>query len=204
MEAVLVLNADYSVLEIVSWQRAVSLIYRNQVRLVEAYADRVIRSASLTMDFPAVVARIQYVRPRRNIRFSRQNILARDAYTCQYCGVQPRKKSGDPRLESLTIDHVVPRAHARNGWVKSPWYSQPVRTTSWENILTACSPCNSRKAALSLQQVGFVARKKPRPPTPLEVAWMNLFKYEVPDEWKFYLPEGSPWADYWTAELDPS
>jgi 5-methylcytosine-specific restriction endonuclease McrA len=203
MEAVLVLNADYSILEIVSWQRAVSLMCRNQVHVVEAYADRFIRSASLTFDFPAVVARTKYVRPRRSTRFSRQNILARDAYTCQYCGIQPRKSSGAPRIEDLTIDHVIPRARARNGKVRSPWYPDLVKVTSWENILTACEPCNSKKADLSLKQVGFVPLKKPRPPTHREVAWMSLFKYEVPDEWKFYLPEGANgWRDYWTAELD--
>jgi len=203
MDSVLLLNADYTVLEIISWQKAVSLLYREKVRVVENYADRFLRSSSIVLEFPAVVARVKYVRPRKALRLNRKSLLARDQYTCQYCGFRPRKSSGNPDLEQLTLDHVVPRSQAINGWVSVPWHPERVRTTSWWNLLTACQPCNSNKAALSLKDSGLAMRKKPRPPTPLEIAWIALFKYEVPDEWKFYLPPGkSEWANYWDVELE--
>ena len=44
-------------------------------------------------------------------------------------------------------------------------------------------------------------RRTPAPPNTLDVAWMALFAYEIPEEWKFYLPEKSPWREYWDAEL---
>lgn len=203
MHAVLVLNADYSLLEVVSWQQAVSMIVMEKVRLVEEYAGRVLRSATASMPFPAVVVHNKYVETRRRVRFSRKNILARDAYTCQYCCAQPRRPSGSPDLEMLTIDHVIPRAHGKDGWVKSR-SGERVRVTSWQNILTACEPCNSLKADRTPEQAGMQPRKEPRHPSALDIAWMSLFRYEVPREWKDYLPAGSPWLDYWDGELDPT
>lgn len=198
---VLVLNADYSLLEIVSWRQAASLLVAEKVRLVEGYAGRVLRSASMTMPFPAVVVRTTFVRARRRVRFSRKYILARDAHTCAYCGLRPRRASGTPDFDALTIDHVVPRSHARDGWVTLPWNGQRVRVTSWENVLTACEPCNTRKADQTPEQAGLVLRKYPKPPNALDLVWMNLFSYNIPDEWQIYLPKDSPWRDYWDVEL---
>lgn len=201
MQSVLVLNADYSLLDVVSWQQAVSMLVTKKVRLVQEYVGRVLRSASATMPFPAVVVRTSYIRPQRKIRFSRKNILARDAYACQYCGAQPRRTSGLPDLEALTIDHVVPRAQSQGGWVTLPWSGARVRVTSWENVLTACSPCNGAKADRTPQQAGMTPRKFPRTPSGFDLVSMSVFRYEIPEEWKMYLPEGSPWRDYWEAEL---
>lgn len=56
---------------------------------------------------------------------SRRAVLLRDNFTCQYCGGQPGK-------EHLTLDHIIPRS--RGGRM------------DWENVVTACAPCNRRKA----------------------------------------------------------
>ena len=202
MNAVLILNADYTVLEIVSWQRAVSLLVVQKVRMVEKYAERVLRSPSMSIPFPAVVIRVDYVRNRKRLRFSRRNILARDAFTCQYCGTRPRRPEGMPNVAALTIDHIVPRAQSRDGWVVLPWDGARVRVTSWRNVCAACEPCNSAKANRTPRQAGVTLRKKPGPPNPLQVAWMSVFRYDIPKEWEEYLPEGSPWRGYWTTELD--
>ncbi|MBT3218149.1 MAG: HNH endonuclease [Proteobacteria bacterium] len=201
--AVLVLNADYTLLEVIPWQQAVLLLFRQKVRIVEEYAGRMIRSPSIAIPFPAVVALVKYVPAHRKVRLTRKNILCRDAYTCQYCGRRPRRAEGAPDLEVLTIDHVVPRALERDGWVVLPWNGKRVRVTSWENVLTACAPCNTAKGAMSLKLAGMSMRRTPRAPSAIDVAWMSLFRHEVPDEWKDYLPKGSPWANYWDVELDP-
>ena len=205
VDSVLVLNADFSLLEVVHWQKAVSMIFRDQVRVVEEYSGRLLRSASSSMAFPAVVARVDFVQPRKRVRFSRKNILCRDAYTCQYCGVQPRKKTGSPLIEELTIDHVVPRSHSRDGWVRLPWNGKQVRVTSWENILTACISCNSDKADRTPAQAGMHMKKLPKSPSTVDIAWMSLHRYEIPEEWQLYLPEGaSEWKEYWSVELEES
>ncbi len=204
MDAVLVLNADYTMLEIVSWQKAVSMLVLEKVRMVERYAERLLRSPSMAIPFPAVVIRNVYVRTRKRVRFSRRNILARDSYTCQYCGAKPRRASGHPDLAALTIDHVVPRAVAREGWVVLPWNGKRVRITSWDNVLTACEPCNSRKANRTPKQAGLKLRAAPKAPNPMRIAWMSVQRYEVPKEWEDYLPDSSPWRGYWTDELEPT
>ena len=200
MSHVLVLNIDYSPLEVVPWREAMEKLVMGKVELVADYAGRLIRSAYKAFPFPAVV-RLVTGYARRRVRLSRSNILARDAYTCQYCGARPRTKSGTPRLAALTIDHVVPRAQAVKGWVRLPWNRERVRVTSWKNVLTACEDCNFRKADRTPTEAGMPARRKPRPPTPVDIAWMSIIKYQIPDEWQDWLPADSPWRDYWDAEL---
>jgi len=197
---VLLLNIDYAPLEVISWRDAMTKLVMGKVELVDAYVGQVIRTSSQAFPFPAVV-RLVTSYAKRRVRLSRSNILARDAYTCQYCGLQPRRKTGEPSLVQLTIDHVVPRAHARNGRVTLPWSHQRVRTTSWKNVLTACSPCNFRKADRTPGQAGMAMSKTPRAPTPVDIARMSITRYQIPQEWKTWLPEGSPWGDYWDVEL---
>lgn len=198
---VLVLNIDYSPLGVIPWRDAMEKLVTGKVELLEAYAGRLVRSVRQDWPFPAVVRLITGYTKRR-IRLSRAHILARDAYTCGYCGARPRKAGGAPRLEELTIDHVVPRAQARNGRVRTSWTDGWIRVTSWENVTTACYDCNAAKADKTPEQAGMVLRRVPRQPTTLDIAWMSIVRYEIPTEWEAWLPAGSPWRGYWTAELE--
>lgn len=199
--AVLVLNIDYTPLEVISWRDAIEKILMGKVELVEKYAGQFIRSASASWDSPAVV-RITTKFVRRKVKMSRKNVLSRDGYTCQYCGLRPRRSGGAPRLEILTIDHVFPKSRAVNGWVTLPWNGNRARVTSWENLLTACESCNTGKADRTPREAGLKMRKVPRAPSTMDVARMSILSYQIPEEWKLYLPEGSPWRDYWTVALD--
>lgn len=188
MDAVLVLNIDYTPLEVISWRKAVEKMIVGKVELVEAYVDRVLTSPSLTLPFPAVVRVVsRYV--RRRVRRSRSSVLARDGYQCQYCGVRPRKASGKPDLSQLTIDHVVPKAHAVDGWVTLPWSGERVRVKSWRNEVAACSSCNHDKADRTPGQAGLTLRRYPRRPSVLDIARMSVTQHthQAPDEWGFYL-----------------
>lgn len=200
-QTTLVLNVDYTPLEVVSWRDAIEKLLTDKVELVEAYVGQFVRSPSVRFPLPAVV-RLVTGYARRRVRLSRKHILERDAYTCQYCGARPRTRSGAPRLQDLTIDHVVPRAQARGGWVTLPWSGERVRVTSWENVLAACGPCNASKADRTPSEAGMVMRRTPRAPSVIDMAWMAIIRHKIPSEWKDYLPEGSPWRDYWDAELE--
>lgn len=204
MEAVLLLNADYSPMNVITFERAFSLLLDEKACMVSAYANRVLRSASQVWDFPAIVVLKNYVKPKKHIRFSRKNILVRDAYTCQYCAFRPVKKSGSPDIEKLTIDHIIPRAKANNGWVILPWKGGlRVRLTSWENVVTACGSCNARKADHDLSSVKMKFRSPPRTPSNLDIIAMMMHRYKIPEEWRDYLPEGAKgWSEYWTGELE--
>ena len=125
----LVLNADgqpisYLPLSAIQWKEAITYMWLDKVSVLEWYDDWIVRSASWETKVPAVIMLKQMMKRSKNPRFSKTNIFLRDFYTCQYC---------DTRLQrsQLTLDHVVPVS--RGG------------KTNWENIVTACAPCNANK-----------------------------------------------------------
>src|SRR5258708_36189098 len=92
--------------KIISWQRAVTLLYLGKVEVVEEYDDE-LRSISAVIKTPAVV-RLTKGHPstKPGVRFSRANGHTRDGFRCRYCGV---KKP----MDGLNYDHVSPRLRAR-------------------------------------------------------------------------------------------
>lgn len=154
---------------VISWQRAIVLSFLGKVEVLEEYDD-CIAAPSMTLRTPAVVrlknGHVSAVLFRNRIRFSRDNVFARDGFRCQYCG--ERK---EPR--ALNYDHVVPRV--RGG------------KTSWENIVTSCYPCNIRKGSRSPEEAGMKLRRKPFKPTSLPNAPIVHPGNAVPPAWKDYV-----------------
>jgi 5-methylcytosine-specific restriction endonuclease McrA len=98
----------------------------------------------LSICVPEVIALRTYDGyPVRGVSFTRRNVYKRDGHTCQYCG-------GRPGLHELTIDHVIPRS--RGG------------ASTWENCVTACRPCNARKANRLAHELDLTLRKPPTAP----------------------------------------
>ena len=204
----LLLNANYEPIKLVPWERAIVLLLDETVDLVCDYATDLIRTVSRTWGKPAVIRLRKYVKLSGHIRFNRQNVLARDGYTCMYCGARPMK-AGRPHLEDLTLDHVVPRAQSKGGKVTLPWSGAVVPVTSWQNVCCACYSCNNQKADRTPQQAGLKLRATPRAPSQVDVLRMALTRVHIPPEWREYLPSGSEWRgapdgteDYWTVPLD--
>jgi 5-methylcytosine-specific restriction endonuclease McrA len=200
VQRVLVLDADWTPLRVVTWQRAVVLLFEEKVTMVESYAGLAIRTASAVFPRPAVVVLGRYHGLRERVPFTRQNLLCRDDYTCQYCGVRPRRSSGKPDLAELTLDHVIPRARAVDGRVRGP--QGFVGVTSWTNIVAACVACNGRKGSRTPEEAKMPLRSRPRVPSGLDRLRMAVRMESVPSEWRDWLPAGSPWRGYWTDELD--
>ena len=172
MEHVLLLNITYEPLKIINWKRAITLLLLGKVEVLEEYS-REIRSVSFTIKLPSVVRLLRLVkRPKSPVKFSRQNIYARDKYRCQYCG---QKFSS----EELTYDHVIPRS--RGG------------KTEWENIVTCCVDCNRRKGGRTPSEAGMKLIKKPEKPTWIPALRITIGFREVPQSWRDYL--------YWNVEL---
>lgn len=184
----LILNADYQPLKVVRWEQAVLLILDNRADLVADYAGELVRSASLSMPWPAVVRLQKYVKVRGRLRFNRQNVLARDGYQCAYCGVRPRLANGRPDIDELTLDHVIPRAQSRNGVVKTA-EGRTLGVTCWENVLSSCRRCNSTKGDRTPEQAGMSYARAPRVPTNIDVLRMSLARLAAPEEWAPYLPD---------------
>ena len=141
---VLVLNASYEPLSLVSIRRAVVLLLREKAELVEA-TQNMVRSTTQAMPVPLVIRLVKYVRlPHRRVPPTRTAIMLRDAYTCQYCGDTPGRAQ-------LTVDHVVPRS--RGG------------THDWENLVTACKRCNQRKGSHLPEEAQMLLNRKPFEPS---------------------------------------
>ena len=187
---VLLLNADYTPMKLIRWERAVELELDGKAVTVTAVAGRFVRSARLVLPWPAVVALRRYAPARARVRFCTRNVQARDGHTCAYCGIRPRLADGRPDRGALTLDHVIPRAQARAGVVFLPWSRRWVNVTCWENAATACRRCNHEKADRSPAQAGLTLRSVPRKPTAADVLRIVLDRVgRVPPEWEAWLPD---------------
>ena len=173
----LVLNADfrplsYYPLSIWPWEEVVKAVYQDRVDVVSTY-DKVVRSPSMEIVLPSVIALKNYVSQDRSPAFTRFNVFLRDGFSCQYCG----------KGEDLTFDHVIPR-------------SKGGRTT-WENVVAACAPCNLKKANRLPREIKMFPMQPPYQPTVHDLH--NNGRAFPPNHlhrsWLDYL--------YWDIELEP-
>lgn len=168
MEQTLVLNATYEPLGVVSWQRAVTLLYQGKVEVIATY-ERLIHGVRANIALPSILRLLRHVRLKRifaEVPFSRANVYARDEFRCQYCGVTFDALK-------LTFDHVIPVAR---GGLKT-----------WENIVTCCVTCNRRKGDLLPEEAGMkLVRKPKRPDLPRALALVYSHR-RAPDHWRDYL-----------------
>src|SRR3954466_9871586 len=82
----LLLNQGFEPIKVISWQRAITLLFLGKVEVLEEYGKD-IRSVNVIIKVPAVVRLLRaFRRHSRPVKFSRVNIYARDNYKCQYCG----------------------------------------------------------------------------------------------------------------------
>lgn len=161
---VLVLNATYEPINVCTVRRAAVLVLKDKAEIVERGNDT-LRSERLSLERPVVIRLILYVRVPRDARrrkITRKAVLARDSWTCQYCG---RSKPG------LTVDHVIPRS--RGG------------ESVWENIVASCATCNRKKGDRLPREVQMHPRRHPKPPGP--TVFIQIASPRIPGAWEPYL-----------------
>jgi 5-methylcytosine-specific restriction endonuclease McrA len=163
---VLVLNQNYQPLNICNTRRAIVLLGRGKAELL-MNGRGLVHTVAADVPIPSVIRLIYMVkRPLVKRRLSRRAVFYRDNFTCQYCGKVSKE---------LTIDHVVPRS--KGG------------PHTWENVVSACIPCNHRKAGHLLKELNVRLLREPHAPRPNPY---YLFSHrDIQDEWKQYLP----WVD---------
>lgn len=171
----LVLNADYTPLSyyplsLWPWQTAIKAVFLDRVDIVENY-DLEVHSPSLDMKIPSVIALKQYVKHGEFPAFTRFNLFLRDRFVCQYCGSH----------DSLTFDHVIPRRLGGK--------------TTWENIASACAPCNMKKGGRTPQQAKMKIVNPIRPTTwQLQEYGRGYPPHYLHETWRDWL--------YWDLELE--
>ncbi len=196
--SVLVLNRSFFPVHVTNVKRAFCLLYRGAAKAVnEQYQtfdfqswselsvavhkqEELVGLVDRLILMPRVILLTAYDRfPKREVRFSRLNILIRDSYPCQYCGEQLKKNQ-------LNLDHVIPRS--RGG------------RTTWDNVVASCHDCNRRKGGELLEQSGVKLMRKPYRPTAFPFSLL-LSKPNVHRAWIPFLNVVD--FSYWNAELEP-
>jgi 5-methylcytosine-specific restriction endonuclease McrA len=163
---VLVLNASYEPIHICGVKRAIILIVKGVARS-EQDTPHHLRSPSVVFPVPAVIRLIHYVQiPYRKKAYSKKHIFLRDNYSCQYCG-----RSELPN--DLTLDHILPQS--RGG------------KSVWENLVTCCRRCNSKKKNMTPREASMTVQNKPKPLN--SYFYLHLVRSKGRDNhyWKKYL-----------------
>ena len=172
MEQVLLLNISYEPLKIINWKKAINMLFLGKVEVIEEYGSE-IHAITFTIKMPSIVRLLTVVKRNKSpVKFSRQNIYARDRYKCQYCGVKFPS-------EELTYDHVLPKS--RGG------------RTEWENIVTCCMSCNRKKGGRLPHEADMKLIRRPSQPDWVPSMRIMVSFREVPKSWRDYL--------YWHIEL---
>ena len=163
---VLVLNQSYEPLAVCRAKRAVVLIYQGKAEMLENGAG-FIHTVSDSFELPSVIRIAHMVkRPYRQKKLTRYEVFNRDKYTCQYCGKE---------IKQLTLDHVIPRY--RDG------------QHTWENVVSACVPCNRRKAGRTPQEAGMRLIRQPSQPRGDGLFYIPAHYPRTRSEWQKYLPQ---------------
>jgi 5-methylcytosine-specific restriction endonuclease McrA len=197
MGDVLVLNRSFYAIQVVNWQRALSLVYLDHARVVDedyrtysfedwrelsleikAEPKGYIHTPSFKMAIPEVIAlRTFDGLPKSEVKFTRRNIYEHYEYKCAYCG---HKFSS----AELNLEHVIPRS--RGG------------KTDWTNIVTSCIPCNLRKGNRLPEEASMKLLVQPTKPK-----WRGsaavVFRpgFRIKASWQRFID-----SVYWNSELE--
>lgn len=158
---VLLLNATYEAIRVISLKRAVVLVLQEKAEIVEA-GDTEIRSATSSVPKPEVIRLKYYVKIpyKSRVPLSNRAVLNRDKYKCAYCGAKAN-----------TVDHVQPKSKGGKH--------------EWTNVVAACKSCNSKKADKTLQQLGWKLPFTPEAPTAR--TWIVVGTIENAQAWSEWL-----------------
>lgn len=163
----LVLNATFEPINVCTVRRAIVLLLKSRAEVLEQGAVT-LHSERAAFARPFVIRLTSYVRVPRDAhrrKITRRAVFARDSWTCQYCGSH----------SNLTVDHVIPRS--KGG------------TSSWENIVASCAPCNRRKGDRLPKQAGMHPRHAPS--TPRAEIFIHVASPTIPAAWLQYLPQAA-------------
>lgn len=140
---VLVLNQSYEPINVCGAKRAIKMSLLGKVEVIES-GEFEIRSETAQFVLPSVIRLKKYVFlkiRKKKIPFSKKNVLARDHFTCQYCG------SSDGEM---TLDHICPRSKGGE--------------STFKNVVCSCRVCNSKKGNHLPEEIGMVLISKPTQP----------------------------------------
>jgi 5-methylcytosine-specific restriction endonuclease McrA len=164
MERVLLLNATFEPLQLLTPRRAVVMVLGERADVIAERDDGLaFRSPTFRLPIPSIVRLRTYVKvPFRATQppLSRKAVLLRDGHRCAYC-----------QGHADTVDHVIPRSRGgRHEWV---------------NVVAACKRHNLQKGDRLLHELGWELPFQPKAPVGPLWRWRHLG--EVDPRWELYL-----------------
>ena len=142
MSSVLVLNFDYTPLNVTTIKRGFVLVDKGKAEIIKSDDESPIYSGYKKYVRPLIIRLLKYIKHHtRTLRANRNRIYKRDNYQCVYCGSN----------KSLTLDHVVPKS--RGG------------KNEWTNLVTSCFKCNLKKSNRTPEEAKMQMKHKPFAPT---------------------------------------
>jgi 5-methylcytosine-specific restriction endonuclease McrA len=188
----LVLTKNYLPHQIISWTEAITSLFTGKAEVVEShdgddnilatiYEPRIKEFKKILCAYPSYSGGCLDIRTpsvvrlknwdssiKLGVKFSRVNVFTRDNFKCQYCGSQKG-------LKELTFDHVLPRSSGGK--------------TYWENIVSSCYPCNSKKSNRTPEQAGMKLKRKPFRPKSLPMIGLKFSENTIHPNWIPYFGE---------------
>jgi HNH endonuclease len=141
---ILLLNASFEVLSFITERKALKLLAKEKVEIIEFWNDY-IHFANGKWQLPAVLRLKNHVRRSYfNSNFSRKALVKRDRSICQYCNKLLS-------ASQITVDHILPRSAGGK--------------TSFMNCVVACFECNNKKNDRTPEQANMPLLRKPVPPS---------------------------------------
>jgi CRISPR/Cas system Type II protein with McrA/HNH and RuvC-like nuclease domain len=136
MDAVLVLNADFTPINTTTLLRGFVLVTKGKAEILKGGEKPILTSVGEFVR-PLIIRLLSYVnfRPVKS-RVSRHKIYKRDNHECVYCGTK----------QDLSIDHVIPRSRGGDN--------------SWGNLVSCCKKCNSKKGNRTPEEANMKFIKK--------------------------------------------
>ena len=158
MERCVILNGDYTFLNVVDWKRAIRLMIKQKAEVLK-FSNRPIRNSEgeVITYVPLVMRLIKIIRMiyKNKVPFTKKNVFVRDKYKCGYCGSK----------NDLTIDHIIPSS--RGG------------KNNFDNCITACRPCNNKKDRRTPSEAKMYLSHQPYAPTISEFIRLKMKQLKI-------------------------
>ena len=141
MDKVLVLNSDFTPINVTSLVRGFILVDKGKAEIVKSDTIPIIASVK-EYARPLIIRLLNYIKYHtKRLKINRNRIFKRDNHQCVYCGSR----------RDLTLDHVIPKS--RGG------------SNDWTNLVTSCARCNVKKADRTPEEAKMKMTHNPYEPT---------------------------------------
>ena len=171
--SVLLIGSDWQPMAVITPRRALGLVMAEKAIPVEGEPEIRLVSPRRVISIPTVIRLKYYVRvPHRGARWSKPNVLRRDRFVCQFCGVHMAERDA-------TVDHVVSLAECRK---------KNITPNTWGNTVACCRKCQKRKGDRSMAEAGMKFHDQRFEPKMPRVNYLTLvLQNSKHEEWKKYI-----------------